>query len=992
VGSSAYLDQPSFLTGCGAKVFFVDLRGLRSLDLQTRQVTTLITGYPQHTSLWCDGKFIYTSATIDAGRLTIEQIDINTLQRSSFAYDATASYTRGRSEHVYGVGRTLFTTDSAAGRLWRIDLSTLERAVVADFGGPLILPDPISVGRGTILYSAGAFWTDGSVVYILRPQPSGLNVNTTALTRIRIDTGETTTLAATNSFNSIHGLGTSLYLGEATVQKFDLMTGQFTPFLALNANIGWSDGESLYFSVSFPEGSIGKVNSATKQITLLAGEITADVDGIGSEARFNIYLLPGDMQIHGDSRFLYVLERFSLRRFDRYTGVLSTVVSNLSYAGGVWTNERYAYIADQFAIRRVDLATNEIRTIAGSLTERGQTDGIGTNARFDYLAAIWGDGDNLYINDFGSAIRKLEITTGRVTTLVRGGGIYRGIWGMGRHLYICDTRMVRRLDLDTLAFETIAGNGGPEGSTDGIGTAAEFTRADGIWGDGVNLFVTDAMRRIRRINLESRRVTTIYNSAEPTSYGIFGDGSHLYLLEGFSLRRYDPEASTLTFATPGQGLSIIDVTPATSLTILHSNILFSAGSEVAGGTAIWGYRNPDGVLVSEAAVAAQRPIRNGRIYAETNTKARTGLAISNPNDVDVSVNFYFTDANGVDRQGGAFLLRAREQLARYLNEAPFSGGDSIDGTLTFAASVPVAAVAIRGLTNERSEFLVTVLPLVDLDSPVTYDSRTMAHFATGGGWTTQVLLINPTDAVISGTAQFKHNNGTVDSALPYMIPARSSRRFVADTASSSPVTGSVLISPSANTPSPTPLAVFGFAPDGTTTTQTGVPATVGTDFATYVESSGLSAAEMTDSGIAIANTTDQHTAVFLRLATSVGQPFGQSASLMLGPHAQVSKFISELFPTLTLPFLGVLHISSSTRISVTGLRGRYNSRHEFIVSTVTPINKRANTSTTPLYLPHLVTGGGFSTRLFLINPSGTWTTGMIQLFSPDGSPFRRNAP
>ena len=79
------------------------------------------------------------------------------------------------------------------------------------------------------------------------------------------------------------------------------------------------------------------------------------------------------------------------------------------------------------------------------------------------------------------------------------------------------------------------------------------------------------------------------------------------------------------------------------------------------------------------------------------------------------------------------MLHAHEELARYLNESPFSGGDSIDGTFTFTVSAPVVAVAIRGLTNERSEFVITVLPVIDLNAAVSHDALTMAHFATGGG-------------------------------------------------------------------------------------------------------------------------------------------------------------------------------------------------------------------------------------------------------------------
>jgi len=37
--------------------------------------------------------------------------------------------------------------------------------------------------------------------------------------------------------------------------------------------------------------ALGKINLSTKEISILAGEITRNVDGAGNEARFNIYLL-----------------------------------------------------------------------------------------------------------------------------------------------------------------------------------------------------------------------------------------------------------------------------------------------------------------------------------------------------------------------------------------------------------------------------------------------------------------------------------------------------------------------------------------------------------------------------------------------------------------------------------------------------------------------------------------------------------------------------
>jgi hypothetical protein len=987
VGAGAYLDQPRWVTGCQGKLYFVDLRGLRSVDLLTARVTTLIPGVSSFQTFSCDGNSLYTSSTASGGQLTIQRIDPNTLQTSTFSYPAIGSYTLGIPEYGFVIGGVLYTTDSASGRIWKIDLATHDRSLVVNFGGPMFTSSGSS--RPPTLNSVGAFWTDGVDIYVVRPQPAPPFQSLPAvLTRIRIDTGETTPLL-TGYFGSIWGLGSTLYFIESQqIQKLDLQTGQKSSFIAFTGSITWSDGQSLYFStLGFGNGAVGKIDLATGQVSIIAGDLLRDADGSGADARFSIYNgVPGIWAVHGDSRYLYISEGASLRRFDLSSGVLSTLASGFDSSGsGLWTDGVFAYLRDQYAIRRIDLTTGQTEIIAGSLTERGNGDGVGTAARFGYapFGGFWGDGANLYVSD-NPGIRKVNLATGAVTTLVSSSP-GRCIWGMGRDLYICDMHAVLKLNLDTLAMETIAGSG-VEGSDDGIGLDARFQRVDGIWGDGASLFVTDAMRRIRRIVLASRRVATIYNSAQLTSVGVFGDGSHLYFLEGFSLRRYDPETSVLTFATPGQGLYVADFGAASSSpNIVHSEIRFSPGTATAGATAILSYRNPEGVLVSETAVPAQPALQRGRIYAEVDGPVNTGVAISNPNDSDVRIDFYFTGLNGVDSHSGSFQLRSHEQSARFLNEAPFSGGEVIHGAFTFTASAPVAAIALRGRTNERSEFLMTTLPVVDLDAPVSNQVQTMAHFSTGGGWRTEILLVNPTDETLSGTVRFIGDDGVAGASYPYTISPRSSQRLTIDDSSRSVQKGSVSITPQANAVAPVPLIVFGYTPSGITVTETGVPATQGVEFAEYVESTGPMPDEI-NSGIAVANTTDQDVTVSLRLATAEGFPFGQSTVLRISPRAQVSKFLPELFPALTLPFHGVLHISSTSNISVIGLRGRYNSRHEFLLSTVTPLNKATLLSDTPLYLPHLITGGGYSTRLFFINPTGNWSAGTIRLYKADGNP------
>src|ERR1019366_4133460 len=112
-------------------------------------------------------------------------------------------------------------------------------------------------------------------------------------------------------------------------------------------------------------------------------------------------------------------------------------------------------------------------------------------------------------------------------------------------------------------------------------------------------------------------------------------------------------------------------------------------------------------------------IQSGRIYVETAGSVNTGISIANPNSQAAGISFYFTDLNGNNFAAGTTTIAAGGQLAAFLNEAPFNGGASINGTFTFASSVPISVAALRGLTNERSEFLLTTLPVVDLSASPT---------------------------------------------------------------------------------------------------------------------------------------------------------------------------------------------------------------------------------------------------------------------------------
>src|SRR5438552_8386909 len=69
-------------------------------------------------------------------------------------------------------------------------------------------------------------------------------------------------------------------------------------------------------------------------------------------------------------------------------------------------------------------------------------------------------------------------------------------------------------------------------------------------------------------------------------------------------------------------------------------------------------------------------------------------------------------------------------------------------------------VALRGYVNERSEFLTTTLPIALIGSPGN-QPITLPHFAIGGGWTTQILLLNPSNSTMTGVVQLLNPRGDV---------------------------------------------------------------------------------------------------------------------------------------------------------------------------------------------------------------------------------------
>ena len=466
----------------------------------------------------------------------------------------------------------------------------------------------------------------------------------------------------------------------------------------------------------------------------------------------------------------------------------------------------------------------------------------------------------------------------------------------------------------------------------------------------------------------------------------------------------DPSIRSYTLAN--RGSSLLRTDGVGDLVQGYTRIQPGTGSTTPSGLAIFGYRQ-NNVLVSESGVPASPLIQNGRLYAEVSADGllNTGIAVANPNSTDASITFQITNTAGTVVKNGSFILQANKQRAAFLDADPFSVPRPVQGTMSITSNVPISVIALRAFTNERSDFLMSTLPVVDTLLPASTGTQYIPHFAEGAGFTTHILLVNPTDTPMTGTVQFYNQGsgsatpgtptnvsigGQVNFSFPYTVAGRSSARLSTAGTGTALTQGSVRVMPTGGGAVPVPLVVFTYKPAGITLSEAGVPVAQGLAFRMYVELSGASgAAGSVETGFAIANTGTTSGDVTLELSNPDGSLTGLPTPVTrpLPASGQIVNFLTAFFPTLPNPFRGELRITTTTPgISVVGIRSRYNENSSYLMTTTPPTNEAGATSSAEMLFPHIVNGGGFTTEFIVFSGiSGQTSTGNLRFVKNDGT-------
>ena len=305
-------------------------------------------------------------------------------------------------------------------------------------------------------------------------------------------------------------------------------------------------------------------------IPLNSGNIEGRVSDLFQE---DIALLnyPSGCAMSSDSKKLYISDtsNYRIRVWDFETGLLSTLAGTYISANvdGIGIDARfsqphgmlvskdgkYIYVCDSWAqvIRKVDTQTSEVTTFVGSPNIKGLVNGIGNAAQFNGPAEISQnfDGSFLYVSDSqNKIIRKINTVTAEVTSVstafpgsVYGIAVKRDTVNNKDIIYVNDTFYNRIYSVDgdtgakTLLAGDIAGAYMAGGYVDGPALDARFNLPTALQlsPDGNILYVCDySNNRIRKIDLTTNMVSTLAGSIAGYANGI---GSEAQFFNPYSL-------------------------------------------------------------------------------------------------------------------------------------------------------------------------------------------------------------------------------------------------------------------------------------------------------------------------------------------------------------------------------------------------------------------------------------------------------------------------
>jgi len=488
-------------------------------------------------------------------------------------------------------------------------------------------------------------------------------------------------------------------------------------------------------------------------VTTFAGsaDVIGTADGTGSNARFNH---PVGVASDGSGN-IYVSDsgNNTIRKISS-AGVVTTLAGSAGVVGsadGTGLSARFSgpngiaidssgnlFVADgeNFTIRRIT-AAGVVTTIAGTPGVSGNADGAGAAAQFAYPVGIAVDAsDNVYVADFANSnVRKIT-AAGVVTTIAVPGVSYTPFstgfpathyyasnpWGVA--IEASGNLVVTEYTLDVVqqitpggVISTVAGSYGSPlllgpigGSSDGIGSAASFTKPTGVAIDtSGDIFVADYGNNTVRKIASGGVVTTL---AGTLSSGGSSDG----LATAASFKGPGGiaiDASGDLFVADTQNNAIRKITPTGSVSTYAGTAGVVGSSDGTGPAAQ--FSRPGGIAADGAgnifvADSGNNVIRRIAPGGVVTTLAGTAGVYGWADGMGSAAQFNAADGIATDSSGNVYVADGGNNTIRKITPA---------GSVTTLAGMPAGQNGvIEGPAGAAARFFTPAAVAVDASGNV----------------------------------------------------------------------------------------------------------------------------------------------------------------------------------------------------------------------------------------------------------------------------------
>ena len=510
---------------------------------------------------------------------------------SGDGFPAVAASLNDPREIVLDAAGNLYIADAGNNRVRRVDAASGIITTIAGGGSPAD-----EIGDGGLATSAalrvpwGLAITDGKLL-ISEAAYNGHRIRQVVLTPGRPDTGIISTIAGTGVKGFLDNV-------PATSALIDSPAGITV------------DGAGNIFFADTGNHRIRRIDAVSRMISTYAGG-GSPADGVGdnlpaTQAALDLpttvaFDPAGNLHISGiDGR---------VRRIDRQSGVISTIISALYLPYGLaFDRDGNLYVTNtdrSRVIKRTPSGEQSIYAGGGEFTG-DQRVAVASVLRGPGGIAVDAAG-NLFIADTSNArIRKVDATTGRITTVAGNGGVYtenqEGIPAVEARIgYVLDVALDAAGNMYTVdphnrriwkintsgVISTLAGGGNP---ADGLGDDGPATSAAirpvGVSVDAAgNVYIADSdNNRIRKVDTSGTIRTIAGSGIGDGSAGYSGDNGpgtaaklnaprkavadsrgNVFISDSGNnvIRKVDPAGVITTYAgRPAGGENLIDNVPA----------------------------------------------------------------------------------------------------------------------------------------------------------------------------------------------------------------------------------------------------------------------------------------------------------------------------------------------------------------------------------------------------------------------------------------------